>query len=334
MVGLVHEYRGGVLENVHPGRICVVDDTGRVIYTAGDAGVMTYFRSASKPLQVLPVIVHGLDKKYGLSEKELTILAASHSGEPMHMEALTSLLEKTGFTEDDLIMLPTYPDNTKARHDALRDSLPPRKLFHNCSGKHIGAMMLEEFLTGSHLDYWKPGSAAQKEITEAISYMTSTPVDDIATGVDGCGVPVFAVPQKNIALAFMRLACPDKIAAPEMRAAAEKIVYHMNRNPLMIEGTGSLCSQFNQDKNVIAKGGAQGVYAFGLKKERLGIAIKNEDGDEASWPITIAEILRQLNYDNPETIAMLDKLAPITVINDNQTEVGVKRPVFRLEPAV
>jgi len=334
MVGLIHEYRGGVLENVHPGRICVVDDSGKVILSVGDCDLMTYFRSASKPLQVLPVIVHGLDKKYRLSEKELTILAASHSGEPIHLDVLLSLLEKTGFTEDDLIMLPTYPDNTKARHDTLRDSGPPRKLFHNCSGKHIGAMMLEEFLAGDHIDYWKPGSAAQSEITAAISYMTSWPAEEIGMGIDGCGVPVFAVPHKNIALAFMRLACPDKIDDPEMRAAAEKIVYHINRNPLMIEGTGSLCSRFNEDPNVIAKGGAQGVYAFGLKKERLGIAIKNEDGDEASWPITIAEVLRQLNYDNQDTIAKLDKLAPITVINDNQTKVGVKRPVFSLKPPV
>ena len=317
MISLIHEYRGDVLENVRTGRICVVDDRGKLIYSAGDPFAMTYFRSTSKPLQVLPVIVHGLDIKYDLSEKELTLLAASHEGEPMHLEIMLSLFEKTGFSEEDLIMLPV--------------GHPPRKALHNCSGKHIGLMMLEKFLTGSHYDYWKPDSAVQKKILSIISYMTSLPEKDIAIGIDGCGVPVFAVPQKDIALTYMRLACPDKIDDPEIRAAAEKIACHINRNPLMIGGTGTICSVFNEDENVIAKGGAQGVYAFGLKKERLGIALKNEDGNEASWPITIAEILRQLNYDNRETIAKLEKLTPVAVVNDNNVEVGVKRAVFRLQ---
>ena len=330
MAELVHEYRGGILENVHPGRICVVNDKGELIHSVGETDTMTYFRSASKPIQALPLIVHGLEKKYDLTEEELTLLASSHSGEPWHLERLLSILEKTGYSEDDLIMLPTYPDNKTARYNLLKASGKPRKLLHNCSGKHIGAMMLEEFLTGQRFDYWKPDSAAQREITAAISYMTRWLVEDIGIGVDGCGVPVFAVPFKNIAISFMGLACPDRIDDEKIRAATEKIVSHMNRHPLMIEGTGSICSLFNGDPNVIAKGGAQGVYAFGLKKERLGFAIKNEDGDETSWPVTIAEILRQLDYDNPDTIAKLDKLAPVTVINDNNTEVGVKRPVFRL----
>jgi len=320
MVGLIHEYRGGVLENIHPGRICIVGDSGKLVCSIGDAYAPTYFRSTSKPLQALPVIIHGLDSKYELSGKELAIIASSHSGEPTHLKVILGLLEKTGFSEDDLIMLPV--------------GNPPRKALHNCSGKHIGAMMLEKFLTGDHKGYWKPDSAAQKEITSMISYMTSLPAENIAIGVDGCGVPVFAVPQVNIAMAYLLLACPDMIGNAETREAARMIVYHMNDNPLMIGGTGSLCCLLNGDKNIVAKSGAQGVYALGLKKERLGISIKNEDGDEKSMPITVAEILRQLDYDNADTIAGLEGLAPSTVFNDNGIPVGSKTAVFSLSRPV
>ena len=331
MVELMHEYRGNVLENVHPGRVCVVDEGGGRLLSAGNADAMTYFRSASKPLQALPVLIRGLDRMYGLSDSEVTIMAGSHSGEQVHLDAILGILEKTGFSEDDLIMKPVYPNNGKARDDMIRSSLPPRKALHNCSGKHLGAMMLEKALTGSHMDYWKPGSAAQKEITAMISEMTSLTPGRIEVGVDGCGLPVFAVPQRSMALAYLKLACPDVIGDPETRAAAERIVSLMNRYPHIIDGTGTVCSLFNGDSNVVAKRGAQGVYAFGLKKERIGVSMKREDGTEAGWAFIIAEILRQLKYDNAETIEKLDKLAPAAVVNDNGIEVGAIKPVFKLE---
>ena len=308
MAELIFEYRGGVLENVRPGRICVTGEQGEVLYSVGDPAAMTYFRSTSKPLQALPVIIRGLDVSYGLAEKELAVIASSHKGEPMHLETVFGLLEKTGFSESDMIVSAS----------------------HNCSGKHIGTMLLQRYLTGSCEGYWEPDSAAQKEILEIISCMTSVPEQEIAIGVDGCGVPVFAVPQKNIALSYMRLVCPDRIGRPEVRRAAEKITRCMNENPLMIAGTGSLCSLLNEDQNIIAKSGAQGIYAFGLKKERLGVAIKNEDGSER-WAVTVAEILRQLGYDNRETIEKLERHTPTDIFNDINIKAGVIRPAFKLQ---
>ena len=308
MIALIHEYRGGILENVHPGRICVVGEPGDLICAAGEPSAMTYFRSTSKPVQALPVIIRGLPEKYGLTGMETTILAASHAGEPVHIKTIRGLLEKTGFKEDDMIV----------------------GVSHNCSGKHVGTMMLQNHLTGSHNGYWERDSAAQKEILSMISYMTDVPSKDIAIGIDGCGVPVFAVPQKNIALAYMRLACPAKINRPEVRRAAVLMARLMNENPLMIDGTGSLCSLLNEDPNIIAKGGAQGVYAFGLKKERLGVSIKNEDGNEWTWPIIIAEILRQLAYSNREVVEKLERHTQKDIFNDNNIKIGEVCPVFAL----
>ena len=89
--------------------------------------------------------------------------------------------------------------------------------------------------------------------------------------------------------------------------------------------------RINHDPNIVAKGGANGVYGIGLKKERLGISFKLKDGTEAMWPVIIAEIFRQIGYQNPETMAMLERLNSGVVFNDNGIAVGTSRAVFKLE---
>ena len=330
MVDLVHDYRGNVIENTHVGRICVVDAGGKIACSAGDPEAATYYRSTSKPLQALPVLIRGLDKKYGLTDREVAILAGSHAGEDAHVEVLLSLLDKTGFSENDLITPLSMPAG-KARDDFSRMDAPPRKLLHNCAGKHIAAMMLAKELTGDNRDYWRPECAAQQEIKNMIAYMAAYPAASIEVGIDGCGIPVFAVPLRNMAVSYARMACPDTLDKPEVAVAAARMSSLMNENPLMVRGAGYLCSVFNEDPNVVAKGGSDGVYGFGLKKERLGVALKIEDSSEHAWPIIITEILRQLNYDNAETAAKLDKLAQRVIYNDSGVEVGMAKPVFKLE---
>ena len=74
---LVNEYRGELLDLVHFGYVCIVDENSNVIYHAGDENTMVFYRSASKPHQALPVIMRGLDKKYGLTDEETVIFAGS-----------------------------------------------------------------------------------------------------------------------------------------------------------------------------------------------------------------------------------------------------------------
>ena len=69
-VRLTEEFRGGLLDLTHYGYISIVDEKGKVIYSAGDPEAMVFYRSASKPVQALPVIAHHLDEKYGLPMKK------------------------------------------------------------------------------------------------------------------------------------------------------------------------------------------------------------------------------------------------------------------------
>lgn len=327
---LIEEYRGGILENVHRGRICVVDDKGNIVFHVGNVEQLTFFRSSSKPLQALPVIARGLDKKYGLSGAEITIMAGSHAGEKAHVEILESILKKTGLKEEDMIMNPVYPFVEDHRNELIINGLPPRKLYHNCAGKHIALMMLARELGADHRNYWRLDNSAEQEVLRYISYLAEYPAEKTGIGIDGCGVPVFAVPLHGIARSYMRFACPDTIGNSNMHAAVSRMTELIHENPYMMRGRGFLCGEINRHENIVAKGGAKGVYGFGLKKERLGIALKIEDGTEDSWPIVICGILEQLDYKEQEIFEILHKLYSSHIVNDNKTIVGEKRVAFKL----
>ena len=325
---LFEEYRGGVLECIHQGMICVVDKDG-VVASAGDADWMCFYRSCSKPIQSLPVIMREIDKKYGLTAEETALFSGSHAGDPIHVQAAESIMKKTGLKEEQLIMLPTYPGRQSERERLLREGKPPRKIYHNCSGKHLAMMLLARELGEPVEQYWVRGSRTQSEILKVISEMTDVLAEEIKIGVDGCGVPVYAVPFHAIATSYLRLVRPELIVNPELRKAVERNMEMLHRNPNMIGCEGSICSTLTVNQDLTGKSGAQGVYTFGIKSLGLGVVFKIMDGSQDEFAAGVLEICRQLGYEN-EALEELKKLYSNVVINDNKEEVGERKPVFKL----
>ena len=326
---LVEEYRGGVLECAHVGHICGMDGRG-IRYAVGNPEHVTFLRSAAKPFQAIPAIRRGIDERFGLTGKETAITVASHRGEPFHIEAVESILDKIGLSENALACAATYPLNPEAREAVLRANGQKRKVYHNCSGKHAGVLALCRANGYDTESYCDPNHPAQKEIVATLSMMSEVPAERIAIGVDGCGFPVFALPLSGIAKAYLKLACPDLIADAETREAVKKLTSLMNRHPEMVAGTDFICSVLLEDDNIVAKGGAKGVYGIGLKAERMAFALKVMDGSEEEWPHIVAAILEQIGYSNKTTIENLYRIAPTQIRNDGGKPVGESRTVFRL----
>lgn len=325
---LVEEYRGGTLENVHYGAVAVVDETGKVVHKAGDEQFVTFLRSAAKPFQAIPAMKRNVPGVYGLTGREAALFAASHRGEAFHIEALESMYRKIGIDEEMLHCCATYPLNEDAKAERHRAHEPKRRIFHNCSGKHAGLIALSKHMGWDEQSYYEPEHPIQREIIETAAYFAEVPAQSVKTGIDGCGLPIYALPLHKIALSYLKLACPDLIADPATRDAASAIAKLMNENPLMIADTKFVCSTLLGDANLAAKGGAKGVYGIGLRKERLGISLKVSDGAEHVWPCIIASILERIGYGNRETIERLYALAPNAIVNDGGTEVGERRAVF------
>lgn len=325
---LVEEYRGGTLENKHYGSISVVDETGNILYQTGNPQQWTFLRSAAKPFQAIPGMKRRIDNVYGLNNQETALFAASHRGEVFHVEALDSILRKVGIEEEELYCCATYPLNEEAKAERHRANEPKRKVYHNCSGKHSGLIALCKHMGWNQNNYYEPEHPVQQEILETLAYFAEIPKASIPQGIDGCGLPIFALPLNKIALAYLKLACPDLIDDRDMREAAARMALLMNQYPDMIADTKFVCSALLRDSNLVAKGGAKGVYGIGLRKERLGISLKVSDGSEQVWPCLIASILEHLQYDNQETIERLYNLVPNIIVNDAGTAVGERRTVF------
>jgi L-asparaginase II len=328
---LVEEYRGGILECIHRGHICIVDRDSNIKFSVGDSEFVTFLRSSAKPIQLIPVVKNGLDKKYGLTAKEVTVMAGSHRAESFHVKALEGIMDKVGIMEEELVCLPTYPLSTSAKDELPKANKPKRSIYHNCSGKHFGILSLCKHFGYDIKTYWDINNPAQQEILRHISIIADYPIEKIGIGTDGCGVPVFAMPLRYLANAYMRMACPDLIKDKDIREAVIKISNLMNENNEMVSNTNLLCSILLEDKNIIAKGGAKGVYCFGLKEEGLGIALKIMDGSEDEWPFIVASILEQLDYSNKNTIKRIKEVFAVEVKNDNNRIVGLNKTVFTLK---
>ena len=313
---LACEYRGDLLDMVRYGHFAVTDEKGNIVWGAGDVCAEASYRSSAKPIQALPTIAYGIDEEYGLTQEEVAIFASSHQGENFHMKVLESILKKTGLSESDLIVNPTPPEDCRD-YDGV-----PRKLYHTCSGKHLALMLLQRHLTGSVEGYHLPDSPAQKEVLHAIATLSGCDKSEIGTAIDGCGVPVFSVKVRQMADAFLRMACPDLIEDERLRDSAVKISSAMSAYPHIIRGSDSTCLAMNQDSNILAKSGANGLYCFALKKERLGVAIKLVDTAGGWISLIVRGILNGLGYGNEKVLNDLYKLMGDNVFNGCGDVVG------------
>ncbi|NMD37811.1 MAG: asparaginase [Christensenellaceae bacterium] len=324
---LSYEYRGNVLDLSHMGNIAIVDKQGNIICSVGEPDTPTCYRSASKPIQALPTIALG--NEYNLSPMEQSIFSGSQTGEILHTSVLESILNKTGLKEEYLIMKPCYPADEKHRNSLIVKGMPKRKIYHNCAGKHIAAMLLQRALGGKVEEYWQENSPVQQAIKKAVCILSE--VDDAVVSTDGCGVPVFTVPLKNIAIAYKNLACINTIKDEILKNAARYYIPILHQNPIMLRGTGYFCTLMNMDSNIIAKGGANGVYGFGIKDKGVGVAFKLADGTEDSWTLIAIEILKILDSLSPEHEERLLSLKPYEIYNDNNNVVGKRVPAFKLK---
>lgn len=328
---LIKETRTGLLENVHFGMVCGVDDHKNQTFRVGNSEHLVYFRSAAKPIQALPIFLTNIIEKYGLTEQEAALFAASHRGESYHIDALESMLAKLPLQEEDLFCPPSYPLNKKPKEEMIWNHTSKRRLYHNCSGKHMGFVTICREMGYPVEGYWKIDHPLQQQIVQILSILSEVPPSKITVGVDGCGVPVFAIPLNKMALTYLKLACPDLITDHQLKQAVSKLTSIMNLEYNMIASERFICSVLLQDANIVAKGGAQGVYCFGLRNERLGFALKVINGSEEVWPNIVAGILEQIDYKNKETIFNLRSLKPSVVKNDSGIEVGRIEEEFSLQ---
>jgi L-asparaginase II len=285
--------RGDLVESVHPVAACAVDANGGVRYASGDIEALVYLRSAAKPFIAAAVIAAGARERYALEEKEIAVIAASHSGQPFHVEAVASILRKIGLDESALQCGATLPYDEQIAKEMIRAGIAPSPIYDNCSGKHAGILALCKILGTDTKRYLDASNPAQQAILNFCAHLSD---DDALTwplGVDGCGIPVYATSLRQAALSFARLATLDGVA--DTAAAPLRIVRDaMLAFPEYVAGTGQLDTLLMQaaDGSLVAKGGAEGVHGVAAVAAGFGYVSKVLDGTaRARGPSTIAALV-------------------------------------------
>ncbi len=296
----VEQLRGGVVEAWHDVHAAVVDSRGRLVARTGEPGLVTFWRSAAKPFQALPLVADGVMERFGLTDADLAIACASHSSEPGQVARVREFLAKVGCSERDLLCGPHPPLSDRVAQDYQTRGLRLTAVYSNCSGKHAGMVALARHHGWPTAFYTRLEHPVQQRCLAEVSRWTEVPAAEIKTGVDGCGVVCFGVPLKNMALAYARLAHGAPASAP-----AARVVEAMLRHPELIAGEGRPCTELMRAHpgRVIAKVGAEGVYCALLLQEGLGVALKVADGHALASALALAAVLETLGLrPRPESL--------------------------------
>lgn len=294
----VEQLRGGWVEAVHDVHVAVVDAAGRLVACTGDADLVTFWRSAAKPFQALPLVADGVMERFGLTDVDLALVCASHSSEPGQVARVRELLAKVGCTERDLLCGPHPPLSERVALDYQTRGVRLTAVYSNCSGKHAGMLALARHHGWPTAFYTRLEHPVQQRCLAEVSRWTDVPAAEIKTGVDGCGVVCFGLSLKSMAGAYAKLAH----GAP---APAARVVEAMLRHPDLIAGEGRPCTDLMHAHpgRVIAKVGAEGVYCALLPQEGLGVALKVADGHGVAAALAIAAVLDALGLrPRPESL--------------------------------
>jgi L-asparaginase II len=244
-------------------------------------------RSCAKPLQATGMLELGLD----VDDEELAIVCASHTGQPAHVGLVRRVLARTGLSEADLDNTPGMPVDATSRRALIVAGARPTPITHSCSGKHAGMLATCVANGWPTAGYRDPAHPLQLALRTTVAELTGDPVS--ATVVDGCGAPLFAITLAGLARAFARL------VTAASGSSAHRCARVMRRYPELVGGAGQHVTRLMTEvPGMLAKDGAEGVYAAAMP-DGLAVAVKIDDGgDRARLPVMVAA-LRAAGLDVP-----------------------------------
>ena len=285
---LVEVWRGEWVESQHRGSLAVVDADGALALALGDIERPIYPRSAVKALQALPLVASGAAERFNLSDAELAQACASHSGEPAHVATSAGLLAKLGLDATVLECGAHWPRGEAQVAAMGARGETPTALHNNCSGKHAGFVCLGCLMAGDGerrgflRGYVEPEHPVMREVTAALAAATSCDLAKAPMGTDGCSIPSFGIPLRQLALGFARFGTGQGLSADHARAA-RRLRQAVAAQPFHVAGTQRLDTVLMQrlGERLFCKVGAEGVYCAALPERGLGVAIKMDDGNTA-----------------------------------------------------
>ncbi len=318
----VESTRGDLVESIHAISLAVLDASDMLVASAGDPDLVTYWRSAAKPFQALPMVADGAADHFGLGSEAIALACASHSSEPEQVDLARRMLAAIGCAEGDLACGPHAPLSTAVHERALRSGTELTPAWSNCSGKHSGMLALARHHGWPTAGYERAGHPVQERILDEVVRWTGASRDSVILGVDGCTTVCFGMPLRAMALGYARFGVTEEPAASRVRAA-------MQAHPELVGGPRRLCTDLIRETGgrIIAKIGAEGVYSAAWPELGLGLTLKVADGDMRSAQVALLGVLARLaaRFDLPLPLAALSSHAAPVIRNTKQEPTGSLR---------
>jgi len=295
---LVRTVRSGVTEATDEVTVLACDRSGTVLLRSGDPDEPLFYRSAIKPFQAVAALEAGVS----LPPEHLALACASHGGHPVHLAIVSAILEAGGLEESALRCPAAWPLSAAARDLQIRRGVRrPRRIFHNCSGKHatmLRACIASGWPTGGYLD---PDHPLQRGILHVVAEATG--VDPRPVGVDGCGAPTLRGTVRGQARGFAHLSDDERFAAVASATSRFPALVADDRRP-----DGRLGSWWGGPVKV----GAVGLIGAG--RHGIGIAAKSRSGSSRNAVAALVAAARRLGLLSQAMVDGLEDVAEPPVL--------------------
>lgn len=317
---VVEILRGDVIESSHRVHVAVCRAEQGLIASAGNPAHHSFVRSAIKMFQVLPFVEAGGVDHLGLTGEELALCTASHGGEPFHVAAARSILAKVKVTEHALACGPHPPLHEPAAHALIAAGEKPGRIHNNCSGKHAGMIaccVQQQWVTNG---YHRPAHPLQQRIRSTLARWMHINAEDMEQGIDGCGLPTFALALDAVAEGCARFAS----VATQDGSAPARIFQAMTGHPEFVAGTDRLDTDLMRTTTgrLFAKVGAEGFYCAGVPAMKLGVALKVEDGAKRAAEAALLGVLHRVDALTAAELSSMAKYSAAAILNTRQEVVG------------
>ncbi|KRC50534.1 asparaginase [Leifsonia sp. Root227] len=299
--------RSGFVESRHLGSAIVLGPDGAVVRSLGAPDAPVFPRSSLKPFQAIAVMGSGVP----LEGAAAVLATASHGGTPAHLSVVRGLLAQAQLTEDALQCPNDWPLDSAARDDAIRAGEVKRPLFMNCSGKHAAmllACMVNGWPTESYLD---PQHPMQQQVRDVVERLTGDKV--VATGVDGCGAPVFAMALSTLARGIQRIATASDGSPFALYRNAASLKNAVLANGWAIDGPGRANTIVIDELGIFAKLGAEGVMVMAAP-DGTSVALKVLDGSLRAATIVALSLLADAGAVEREAVAAVAPRLDLAVL--------------------
>jgi len=264
-VVLAEVTRGGVIESLHLGHLIILNSDGTTYLSKGSPELAFYPRSAVKSLQASAMLKAGLT----VSDEELAIVCASHSGNQIHIDLVSKMLADRGIP---LSAMQNASDKPLGEKEKITwGDKAGTQLTQNCSGKHAGMLITCQQNGWDLGTYLEMGHPLQIAIKNEIELLAGEKVS--TSTFDGCGAPLFAISLIGLAKTFSTLVKSNDLVYKQIVTACTKY-------PELVAGEGRLTTRMMRAvPGLFMKEGAEGIQVCALSNGRV-IAIKIIDG---SW---------------------------------------------------